>query len=412
MKPFYRSQSSISQDASWLQISESRITADTPFSEAANYWLGSLSGTEDIGLGTLRRVRKNTETGYRQNIDTLKLFFGDLHLGDIRLDHISRYEALRLTGDGPFIRRRRPNKNVEPAPCPAGPKKCNQEIGILKRILRFAKVWGEEQDQCYQPLTEEESDAQRALTPEEQAHWLQVARGSSRWHLVYYYSELAFATCMSTNEIRALRLCDIHLEAGHINIPWGGSKNKYRHRTIEIGCEGDVSWHAVEWLLSRAYKLGAKEPNHYLFPFRPSPADFDPSRPMTVSGIKKLWEEMRIATKLPHFRQYDTRHTAITRYAENGTSIAVIMDMAGHISPKMTRHYTHISERVKLQAMRQVQVQAQTRAAERPKSPRVDQPAQVRVISPAPQPMAPAPQPLLGVGAGGFFFNSSFTIGR
>jgi hypothetical protein len=77
---------------------------------------------------------------------------------------------------------------------------------------------------------------------------------------------------------------------------------------------------------------------------------------MSNSGLKKLWQEVREATGLLQFRPYDTRHTAITRYAESGTPVAVIMALAGHISPRMNQHYTHISEQKKVDAMREAQI--------------------------------------------------------
>jgi integrase len=38
------------------------------------------------------------------------------------------------------------------------------------------------------------------------------------------------------------------------------------------------------------------------------------------------------------------RHTAITRLAENGVAIAIIKARAGHMTDRMSEHYTHISE--------------------------------------------------------------------
>lgn len=64
---------------------------------------------------------------------------------------------------------------------------------------------------------------------------------------------------------------------------------------------------------------------------------------MTSSGLKKLWNELRSVTGLTWFRPYDTRHTAITRMAERGMPIALIMARAGHVSARMSEHYTHIS---------------------------------------------------------------------
>lgn len=423
-----------SADAPWLQIAGNPITPQTPFSEAASLWVDSLSGTKDIGLGTLRRIRKTTESGYRQNIDSLKLFFKDWPLADIRMDHISRYQAARLAGGEPFLRKRRPIKSCEVAPCPAGAKKVNQDIGVLKRILRMAKVWGEEQDRIHQPLPEEQSDVQRALSPEEQEHWLRVARSSARWHLIYFYSELAFATCMSTNEIRSLRLCDIHLEAGQINIPPAGAKNRYRRRTVEIGRPGDPWWHAVEWLLERAHSLGAKDPNHFLFPSRRPPKPFDPSKPMTVSGVKKRWDEVRMASGLKWFRPYDTRHTAITRLAEGGEPEAVIKRMAGHITNAMMEHYTHISGREQLRSMRNVQSRVKGMAepepprvehagprvrSERPKEVGVHRSETVRAVTPHAPSLPPTPRPSVGaISSAGFFaagssyFLNSFALGK
>jgi integrase len=186
---------------------------------------------------------------------------------------------------------------------------------------------------------------QRALTRQEQRTWLDVSQSRGRWHLVHFYSELAFATCMSTNEIGALRLGDIILEPGIINIPWAVSKNRYRNRSVAVGCDGDRAFRALQWLLNRARELGAIEPYHFLLPFRRSPAAFDPCKPMSVSELERLWEEVGVATQLKQFRPYDCRHTAITRYAEFNIPMATIMDMAGRMSPKMIEHYTHISGR-------------------------------------------------------------------
>jgi integrase len=113
------------------------------------------------------------------------------------------------------------------------------------------------------------SSMSRALTPEEQRRWLDAARSSPRWDVVYWYSLLAFDTCMSTNEIRALRLGDVNLQQRVLTVPVEGSKNFHRHRSIPIVSDGAL-W-AVDSLLRRARELGAREPQHYLFPFK-SPA--------------------------------------------------------------------------------------------------------------------------------------------
>lgn len=346
--------------ASWQNVAVNSINADTLFEVAADHWLQFLSPKEDIASLPIarrpiaRRIRPTTAHSYMQFIGNLKLFFGGMTLGEIRLDHIRGYEDARVAGSEPFVRKRRPNKNAPIAPCPASPSKANAEVHVLKRILRGAKLWGFEQDELHTKLPVEEKEIPRALSRRDQMLWLKVAASEPRWDVVYWYSVLAFATCMSTNEIRALRIGDINLEACIINIPWEGSKNLYRHRTVSIGMPGDPSYQAVEWLLDRARRLGSRDVKHYLFPFRRRDHTWVSGKPMTVNGIRGPWDEVRKATGLKTFRPYDTRHTAITRLAEENIPIAMIMDMAGHISPRMTKHYTHISDELKTKAMRQV----------------------------------------------------------
>lgn len=72
---------------------------------------------------------------------------------------------------------------------------------------------------------------------------------------------------------------------------------------------------------------------------------------MTVSGIKKLWQEVRDVSGLSWFRPYDTRHTALSHWAEGGMRTEDMMAMAGHMSPRMLRHYARISEGALRKAM-------------------------------------------------------------
>jgi integrase len=88
-------------------------------------------------------------------------------------------------------------------------------------------------------------------------------------------------------------------------------------------------------------------PQHYLFPFcitrKKKGERYDPERPMTSSGLKSPWQEVREATNLLWFRPYDTRHTGATRYAENGTPVDVIVARMGHANDRQRALYTHIS---------------------------------------------------------------------
>ncbi len=211
-------------------------------------------------------------------------------------------------------------------------------------IMRRGGCWSQEMDEFYCPFEDRPGDVPRALSPEEQRRWLDVAAFKPRWHIIHWYSVLAFDTSMSTNEMRALRLGDVNMVHRSINVPCEGAKNKYRQRSIAIQ-SADALW-ALEQLLARAKDLGATNPQHYLFPCRNMPNPFDPTKPMTVSGIKRQWNEVRDASGLKWFRPYDTRHTALTRWAEAGVPPAVIQARAGHVNARMMSVYVHISEAI------------------------------------------------------------------
>lgn len=104
-------------------------------------------------------------------------------------------------------------------------------------------------------------------------------------------------------------------------------------------------------------------------PFRLVRGTFDPNQPMTVSGIKYPWNEIRLAAGLPWFTPYGLRHTGCTRYAEDGMSIHILLSMAGHMTQKMQRHYVHISEAAKRKAVQKAYDDPKPRAVAAKKSP-------------------------------------------
>ena len=244
----------------------SEIRPDMLFPVAAEAYLTSRR-VVDAGSGLRykgpRYVRSTTLTNYERHVKSLSLFFGKVRLAEIRLDHIRQYQLARATGAAPFIRRRRPHE--EPAPCPTKPAHVNQELTLLRSIMRRALVWNTTFTDYYEELSEDASDVPQALTADEEWRWLEIAASQERWHLVYWYSLIAFASCMSTNEFRALRLRDINIAAGVLTVPCEGSKTRSRHRTVPIHGE-EAPW-ALRNLIRRAEQLGAREPHHYLFPF-------------------------------------------------------------------------------------------------------------------------------------------------
>lgn len=299
-------------ESSLRSITE-KLDGELPFKKAAAKWLArERIINEGLAPRTLRDLA--------EYINCLsEVMFAKIPLNQIHLGHIGTFRTERLLM--------------------CGPERVNKEVSILIRIKQAADCWTEEMRKLYRPLDQPASDIPRALTPDEQSLWLE-ATDCERLRLIHWYTVAALATCASTNEMRGLQLCDPNLSQRIVMVRWRSAKNPHRQRTIPIR-----QWAipAFEWLIARAVSLGATQPEHHLFPFFLPTRDYDPTRPMGDSGLKKLWNEAREITGLG-WRPYDTRHTGCTRLAEAGVPAPVIMSYAGHFSQRMYQHYQHISE--------------------------------------------------------------------
>ncbi len=315
------------------------LSASMRFDQAAEIFLASR--TAPVARGRVQYVSPRTLRDYHYYLRTLNSFFGELPLGEITLGHLATYERQRAAGQG-FTRVVGNRKGGERVPSPAGANKIRSEIALLIRILRRAECWPERMREAYLPLQQTDSDIPRALSPDEQDRFLAVASTSPRWAAVWWYSLVALHLTWSTDELRTVRLGDINLHAQVISVNRRYGKNKYRRRSTPI-CDADCMW-ALERLIERARERGATGPHHFLFPFRLPDGSWDPERPMSSTGLRKPFEEVRAAAQLPWFRLYDWRHTAVTRLAEAGVPPAVIDERSGHHTEKMREHYTHISE--------------------------------------------------------------------
>lgn len=311
------------------------ISPELSFNEAFPLWIDRRVLKHAFAISSAKYISERTEWDYRQYARALAKEFGKMRLCDITLDHILEYSQARAFCDGDWDRK-------------AGANRIRKEVGMLVRVMRAAKVWTEYFDEQFTPLAVAESDVQRALDPDEQKHFLATAASRQRWEFVLHYSIAALQTTAATNEMRGVRLGDLNLQAGAVMVRSATAKNKYRIRTIPLESR-EVMW-AFEQLRARAGSMGAWAPHHYLFPIMARKNTYDPTRMMSDSGLKKVWDEVRTAAGIPWLRPYDLRHTGITRMAEAGTPIPVIMSFAGHMSLKMQQHYTTISMQAKRKA--------------------------------------------------------------
>jgi integrase len=318
------------------------VTGNLPFEEAFNRWISNLT-IERAGIVT--NARYLTDRGIsdlKQYARAATRFFGKIPLEKIHAGHLMTYQQARAVCGTTVLTDSDENGEIKGWAAPAGANLVRKEVELVIRLMKAADCWNADLiKRAWRPLERVLNDVPRALTPREQQRWLEVAASRPEWQGIYWYTMVGLQTSCSSNELRSLRLGDIFLDRGLMEVRAGSAKNPYRKRTIPLQSEG-LLW-ALSKLMEQARERGATEPFHYLFPFHVTFNRYDPRRPMTVSGIKKPWNAIRKATGFSWFRIYDLRHTAITRMAEAGMPIPVILSFAGHVSQQMQAHYTHVS---------------------------------------------------------------------
>lgn len=280
-----------------------------PFVEACEAWLDS------------RRpyISQKTQYEYALNIKTLGAFFGEIRLQEIDSDLIRAYQRMRQQKCGAFA--------------------INHECGVLLQIRK--RIGMPIQD--YQPLPLPKAERGRALSHEERERLLRIAKSNPNWEAAYLFAVISINTSAGPKETYTLRIKDVDLEGETIHIQPGGAKNLHRIRTIPLN---DEALAAARRAIERAHELGSKEPDHYLFPFRirgsnVHQAFYDPVRHQT--SFKTAWLRLREAAQIPGLRMYDLRHHAITSLLENPEiSEETVEDIAGHVSRRMKKRYSHI----------------------------------------------------------------------
>ena len=340
------------------------LSQEQTFPIAFAVWL-SKRVIETHGIRTdASYISRKTERDYRVCAKALSQFFGRLKLAEIHSGHLAVYQQARALNETDpegvwrcfrkgiarhafgsqeqaeaWAARRGPEWTVDQTlwAARAGANCIRKEIALLMRVLKAAGCWTEDDVKGFDRLRAVESDLRRAMTIEEQHRFMHVAASRAEFRFIYQYALVALQTTAATNEMRALRLGDVHLADKIIRIPRAGAKNKYRQRTIPIITD-DAMW-ALEGLVERAREMGATSPSDYLFPRQLHRGVYDPAVPMSESGLKKPWDALRRAAGMPALRLYDLRHTGITRMAEAGVPLPVAMTFAGHMTLKSQQHY-------------------------------------------------------------------------
>jgi integrase len=227
----------------------------------------------------------------------------------------------------------------------AAPKTINEEVGFLLRLL------AEQGDAIRTRLRRQKAlklrtgaDIGKAYSPEEKGSLYDSAK-KRRSKAIYPALVLTLNCGLRDKELRGLQWGRIHLSDAYLAV--GESKTDAgAGRTIPLNS------FALEVLKTYAvwYREKFKElrPEWFVFPAgRPQPTD--PTKPCT--SFKTVWRKIKADAGVAG-RWHDTRHTFITGLAESGeASDQTIMDIAGHVSKRMLKHYSHIRMEAKRRAV-------------------------------------------------------------
>ena len=143
--------------------------------------------------------------------------------------------------------------------------------------------------------------------------------------------ELAYASGLRLSELRTVRLEQLHLEAGFINVVGKGNKE----RVVPVGRKAVA---ALERYLTagRPRLVTARSPAAVFLTRRGTPF-----APVTLwLRIKQRVRRAGIARNVtPHM----LRHSFATHLLEHGADLRVIQELLGHASISTTEVYTHVT---------------------------------------------------------------------
>jgi integrase/recombinase XerD len=143
--------------------------------------------------------------------------------------------------------------------------------------------------------------------------------------------ELGYASGLRLSELKNLRLEQLHLEAGFINVIGKGNKE----RVVPVG------------------KKAVQALNHYIEVARPklvtpkSPANVFLTKRGTPFASVTLWlrikKRVRRAGISRNITPHMLRHSFATHLLEHGADLRVIQELLGHANISTTEIYTHVT---------------------------------------------------------------------
>jgi integrase len=192
---------------------------------------------------------------------------------------------------------------------------------------------------------------------------MHIAASNPDWHVARCAAVLTLNTTMRGCELKGLRWRDVSLLDRTVTVRL--SKTEAGERVIPLNSDAMA---AIHELFKRAEVINGSELNHYVFPACEN-GKLDPTKPQET--WRTAWRRLtrtiecptcgqlqdpgktccnedcktdisKVKSSTEGLRFHDLRHHAITELAESKASDQTIMAIAGHVSPKMLAHYSHV----------------------------------------------------------------------
>jgi len=230
----------------------------------------------------------------------------------------------------------------------AGASLINHELGALAQLLQLADLWNPI-SRHYERLRQANWTPAKIMTSEEEERFIRIGTQRKEWKTALNAAIVTGNTTIAGCELRMLKLEHLKLSQRPpvILVP-PAVKNHHRVRSVPLN---ETARAAVEALVEEARVRGACKPDHYLIPFRVKKASYDPNRPAGPCFIRSAFRAIAKACGLRWVTPYTFRHQAITKLLENGVPDETVRSIAGHVTEKAMRYYSHIRIEAKKEAV-------------------------------------------------------------
>ena len=300
----------------------------------------------EVGFNNVTETRQQRIRALREIIDEYlegyKLRYRSATFAEYALGHVSRLLGAKLIVDidESSVIHFQESRLREGA----APKSINEEVRFLLKMLgdpgEIVRAQLRKKKQLKLPV---QNAIGKAFNDTETESLRTQATKSKSPHILAAF-ELARNAGLRDNEIKTLTWAQIDFESKFLRV--GRAKTEAGEgRTIPLNAElYEALLYYRAWYEER---FGKAQDEWYLFAFgRPMP--FDPTR--HVTSLKTAWKSVRENANVKG-RWHDNRHTLITELAESGAGDETIMQIAGHVSRQMLRHYSHIRMNAKRDAL-------------------------------------------------------------